>query len=61
MICIALTDCSLDNIDTDFKKFLEKHFPKETRRKQIELETHDGKQIWGPSYTHPSEDKCAVM
>jgi hypothetical protein len=50
-----------DNIDDELIKKLKKYFPKETREKRIELETIDGIARFGPSYKHPSEDKCRVM
>ena len=50
-----------DSIDEDLTKFLKKYFPKETREKQIAIETADGVEQFGMYYRHPSEYKCAVM
>lgn len=52
---------SADNIDDGLASFLKKYFPKETRQKQIELETAAGIEQFGIYYKHPSESKCCVM
>lgn len=57
----VVKDATEDNIDEELIKKLKKYFPKETREKRIELETIDGIARFGPSYKHPSEDKCMVM
>ena len=50
-----------DNIDEELVRFLKKYFPKETREKQIAIETADGIEQFGIYYKHPSEYKCALM
>ncbi|KAL2072299.1 hypothetical protein VTL71DRAFT_11642 [Oculimacula yallundae] len=50
-----------DNIDRDLEDFLKKYFPKETNKKQIDNETADGIENFGPAYRHPSEHSCAIM
>ena len=59
----SVTDSTIstDSIDEDLTKFLKKYFPKETREKQIAIETADGVEQFGMYYRHPSEYKCAVM
>jgi E3 ubiquitin-protein ligase BAH len=51
----------IDNIDPEFEKFLEKYFPKEAKEKRIAVETERGKEQFGDSYKHPSEQKCSMM
>jgi E3 ubiquitin-protein ligase BAH len=63
-ICRAkqvVKDANEDNIDEELIKKLKKYFPKETREKKIQLETEDGIATFGPTYKHPSEDKCEIM
>ncbi|PSS09205.1 hypothetical protein M430DRAFT_61553 [Amorphotheca resinae ATCC 22711] len=50
-----------DSVDADLARFLKKYFPKETRQKQIELETAAGIEQFGIYYKHPSESRCTVM
>ncbi|RDW73858.1 hypothetical protein BP5796_07300 [Coleophoma crateriformis] len=57
----VIMEADQDNIDEDLASFLKKYFPKETRQKQIELETAAGIEQFGIYYKHPSESKCCVM
>lgn len=50
-----------DNIDSELAAFLKKYFPKETKEKQIALETAAGIEQFGIFYKHPSESKCLLM
>jgi hypothetical protein len=58
---ISLLTSWQDNIDTELVKYLQKYFPKETRQKQIAIETADGFEQYGLYYKHPTEYECAVM
>jgi E3 ubiquitin-protein ligase BAH len=60
LFCTPTNSCS-DSVDADLARFLKKYFPKETRQKQIELETAAGIEQFGIYYKHPSESRCAVM
>ncbi|KAL3426180.1 hypothetical protein PVAG01_02971 [Phlyctema vagabunda] len=57
----VIMDADQDNIDDELASFLKKYFPKETRQKQIELETAAGIEQFGIYYKHPSETKCLMM
>lgn len=49
------------NVIEELGKFIRKYFPKETREKQIELETAAGVEQFGIYYKHPSQRNCLVM
>ncbi|KAG9229741.1 RING-14 protein [Amylocarpus encephaloides] len=57
----VILEADADNIDPEFEDFLEKFFPKEAHEKRIAVETERGKEQFGESYKHPSEEKCVIM